>query len=73
MDNTQINTWQILDIGSIWMKEFASALSKMESVAAWSPAMERLGMFRNWQRPEMPPNPGPKMLHIMALERASAD
>ena len=34
-----MSEWQVLDVGSIWMKEFASALSKMERVVAWAPRM----------------------------------
>src|SRR5271167_1698336 len=71
MDTTQPNTWQILDTGSIWMKEFASALSKVESVAAWSPTMEKLGMFRNYQTPEILANPELKMLRF-PLQRGYA-
>jgi hypothetical protein len=64
MTISQSKPWQILDTGSIWMKEFASALCKMESVAAWSPTMQKLGMFRNWQTTEFLPNPDLKMLRF---------
>jgi glycosyltransferase involved in cell wall biosynthesis len=42
--------WQVLDVGSIWMKEFAYALSKLEDIVCWSPRIEPLGLFRTWQR-----------------------
>ena len=42
--------WQILDVGSIWMKEFASALSGMERIVAWAPKIETWGTFQNWER-----------------------
>ena len=41
--------WHILDVGSIWMKEFASALSRIESVVAWNPKMLATGAFQEWQ------------------------
>ncbi len=44
--------WHILDVGSIWMKEFASALSRIVPTVAWSPKMTKLGMLQDWQRPE---------------------
>lgn len=34
--------WQILDVGSIWMREFASALSREVPTVAWWPEMLRL-------------------------------
>jgi Glycosyl transferases group 1 len=71
MDTSQTDSWQILDTGSIWMKEFASALSKMESVTAWWPAMEKLGMFQNWQTQEILPSPELKMLRF-PLQRGYA-
>ena len=49
--------WQILDVGSIWMKEFASALSGVQRTVAWSPRMETWGMFQSWERPEALGNP----------------
>ncbi len=42
--------WQILDVGSIWMKEFGSALSLIEPVTAWEPRMLWTGIVQNWTR-----------------------
>jgi glycosyltransferase involved in cell wall biosynthesis len=42
--------WQILDVGSIWMREFASALGRIEATAAWQPRMLATGAFQGWQR-----------------------
>ena len=43
------DTWQILDVNSVWMKEFACALGELAPVTCWSPIMRRLGMFEDWQ------------------------
>jgi glycosyltransferase involved in cell wall biosynthesis len=53
------------------MKEFASALGKIENLAAWSPTMETFGAFRHWQRVEVLPDPYLKMLHF-PLQRGYA-
>ena len=46
--------WHVLDVGSIWMKEFASALSQTEDVVAWCPRMERFGLLqRGWKMEEL--------------------
>jgi glycosyltransferase involved in cell wall biosynthesis len=50
-------TWHILDVGSIWMQEFAAALSLQVSTISWAPRMLKLGMLRDWQRPELLSNP----------------
>jgi glycosyltransferase involved in cell wall biosynthesis len=71
MDNAHTNTWQFLDTCTIMMKEFASALGKIENLAAWSPAVETFGAFRHWQRPEVLPDPYLKMLHF-PLQRGYA-
>jgi len=71
MDTPSTYPWQILDTGSVWMKEFASALSKVEPVAAWAPTMQWLGMFRNWQATEVLPAPPLTMLRF-PLQRGYA-
>ena len=48
MSETRWQAWQILDVGSIWMREFGSALSRQAPTVAWVPVMSRLGMFRDW-------------------------
>lgn len=50
MSETKWDVWQILDVGSIWMREFGSALSRQAPVVAWAPVMSRLGMFSAWER-----------------------
>jgi hypothetical protein len=38
-----LSQWHILDTGSIWLREFASALAKSVRVVAWEPEMRRFG------------------------------
>ena len=52
-----MKTWQVLDVGSIWMKEFASALGGMEPVVAWAPRMTRFGLLRDGIRSVTLPDP----------------
>ncbi len=42
--------WQVLDVGSIWMKEFAAALGRVAPVVAWEPVMARFGALQRWER-----------------------
>lgn len=39
--------WHLLDVGSIWMKEFASALAEQVDVVAWEARFDILGVFNN--------------------------
>jgi glycosyltransferase involved in cell wall biosynthesis len=57
MSSHDTTVWQILDVGSVWMKEFASALNGVERTVAWSPRMETWGMFQSYERPETLLNP----------------
>ena len=63
--------WQILDVGSIWMKEFAHALAKVERVTSWAPRMQRLGMFREGHEVETLPDPELRILRF-PLQRGYA-
>ena len=49
--------WQVLDVGSIWMKEFASALSRQVATVAWEPEMESFALLKQgrMERLEHPP------------------
>jgi glycosyltransferase involved in cell wall biosynthesis len=58
-----MRTWQILDVGSIWMKEFASAMAGQAPVVAWSPVMLRLGALQDWERPARSENPPLDLIH----------
>ena len=44
--------WHILDAGSIWMREFASAMRGMHPIVAWWPEMRTLGALERWERTE---------------------
>ncbi len=46
-----MSAWHILDVGSIWMKEFASALAQRVPVVAWQPRMLATGIFQDWACP----------------------
>lgn len=50
MNGTKWDVWQILDVGSIWMREFGSAMSGQAPVLAWEPVMSAMGAFSNWER-----------------------
>ena len=67
----QDEVWQILDVGSIWMKEFASALSSLVPTISWAPDMTRTGMLRNYERPEQIANP-PLTIERFPLQRGYA-
>ncbi len=42
----QNQAWNVMDVGSIWMKEFASALGKMVSTRCWEPQVSAVGAFQ---------------------------
>ncbi len=52
-----LNPWQIVDVGSIWMREFASAMAKTHPLAAWWPEPRYFGAFERWDRTEMMTEP----------------
>ncbi|MBB6143681.1 glycosyltransferase involved in cell wall biosynthesis [Silvibacterium bohemicum] len=66
-----MNAWQVLDVGSIWMKEFASALAEMEPVVAWLPKIENAGAFLTWERTRRSENP-PLEMREFPLQRGYA-
>lgn len=47
-----LKPWQILDVGSIWMREFASAMAKTHPLVAWWPEIRSMGAFERWDRTE---------------------
>ena len=49
--------WHVLDVGSIWMKEFASALAGVERTVAWQPRMLATGALQTWQKKRSLANP----------------
>lgn len=50
--NVIANEWQILDVGSIWMREFGAAMTQAHPVTCWWPEMRPLGALERWQRKE---------------------
>lgn len=67
----KVETWQILDVGSIWMREFASAMARAHSVVAWWPEMRTFGAFERWERAETIPEPALNVLRY-PLQRGYA-
>ena len=65
------DSWQILDVGSIWMREFASAMCKTHPVTAWLPEMRNLGAFERWERAETIAEP-PLKVQRFPLQRGYA-
>lgn len=63
--------WHILDVGSIWMREFASAMGQENTVVAWWPVMRSLGAFERWNRVESVQNPALEVLRF-PLQRGYA-
>ena len=63
--------WQILDVGSIWMREFASALAQTHPTVAWWPETRNLGAFERWERTEQVPDP-PLAVRRFPLQRGYA-
>ncbi len=48
MSETTWGAWQILDVGSIWMREFGAALATQVETISWAPVMSRFGMVTEW-------------------------
>ena len=66
-----MQTWNVLDVGSVWMKEYASALQKTARVNAWQPRMQLLGALRNWQSRKVLVDP-PLGISLFPLQRGYA-
>src|SRR5262249_9658485 len=45
-------TWHVLDVGSVWIKEFASALASFTNTVNWAPVMSAWGFMKEWEREE---------------------
>lgn len=63
--------WHVLDAGSIWIKEFASALSRRVDVQTWIPEMRWTGLFETWRREETLEDP-PLRPVLFPLQRGYA-
>lgn len=68
MSEQRYNPWQILDVGSIWMREFASALAEQVPIVAWQPEMVRAGFGVGTVRREQAADP-PLEVRRFALQR----
>jgi len=49
--------WHLLDVNSIWVKEFAAALSQQVNLQSWSPVTRNAGFLEEWQSTETLLNP----------------
>lgn len=56
--------WHILDVGSVWLKEFAAALSKRVPVICWQPDMRTFGAFETWERETLHDDPELTIRHF---------
>ena len=63
--------WHVLDVGSIWMKEFGSAMARTHPVVCWAPEMSLSGAFERWERTEILENPHLEVLRF-PLQRGYA-
>jgi len=50
MEGFHKSMWHVLDVGSIWMKEFASALSELVPTRCWAPKIRNFGRWERWER-----------------------
>jgi glycosyltransferase involved in cell wall biosynthesis len=60
--------WQILDVGSIWMKEFAHAFCKVENARAWVPKFSNVASLARWGETEQLTEP-PLQIEKFPLQR----
>ncbi len=49
--------WHVLDVGSIWMKEFTAALSDLVPVKCWAPKIRNFGWWEHWEQEIELPDP----------------
>jgi hypothetical protein len=61
----------VLDTGSIWLKEFASALGTMVPTCNWWPEMRGLGHWEDWEKTEVSADPSLTMIRF-PLQRGYA-
>ena len=57
-------TFHVLDVRAIWVKEFASALSRRVPTLGWLPHISNVGCFRNHESPETLSDPQLDMRHF---------
>ena len=71
VQQTLMENWQILDVGSIWMREFASVMARTHPAVAWWPETRNFGAFESWERQESLPEP-PLAVRRYPLQRGYA-
>jgi len=54
-------TWHILDTGSIWLKEFARAMSREVPTQNWCPEIRSWGYCEDWEKTDRIPDPAIEM------------
>jgi teichuronic acid biosynthesis glycosyltransferase TuaH len=55
--NSNDEVWQILDVGSVWMKEFAAAMTAHVPTISWCPSMRFSGVLQSWERVQQMDDP----------------
>jgi glycosyltransferase involved in cell wall biosynthesis len=45
-------SWHVLDVGSIWVKEFASELRQLVPTRGWLPQIRNFGWLEHWEQDE---------------------
>jgi len=63
--------WHLLDTGSIWLKEFASALGTLVPTQNWCPEIRNFGWWESWEKAEKIPDPAVSMIRF-PLQRGYA-
>ena len=66
-----VDQWQILAVGSIWMREFASAMMRVEPTLTWWPEIRNFGAFETWERRETISSPALEVVRF-PLQRGYA-
>lgn len=56
--------WHVLDVGSIWMKEFAAALATLLPTQNWCPEIRNFGRWENWEKLDETADPAVKMIRF---------
>ena len=63
--------WNILDTGSVWLKEFACALDTLVPTVNWCPEIRNFGHWEKWVRTDVVADPPVQMIRF-PLQRGYA-
>lgn len=63
--------WHVLDAGSIWLKEFASALGTLVPTVNWCPETRNFGHWEGWERSDRVTDPPMEVIRF-PLQRGYA-